>query len=89
MFLHVGGEYSISDHSIVGIFDFDVTTQAGSDTINFLQTAEKFEIVDNVSPDIPRSFVVTSDKVYLSPISAQTLRQRLESINEYYFDDKL
>lgn len=77
MFLHIGGEYSISDHQIVGIFDFDATTQSGSETIRFLKNAESMDRMEHVSPDIPRSFILTLDRVYISPISAQTLRQRL------------
>ncbi len=78
MFIHIGGEYTLSDKWIVGIFDIDQTTTYGSDTINFLRKQEDMGRLDIVSPDIPRSFVVTLDRVYLSPISAKTLLTRLQ-----------
>jgi hypothetical protein len=31
-----------------------------------------------ISQDLPRSFIVTLERVYLSPISAATIRHRLE-----------
>jgi len=30
MYIHIGGEYSVSSRLIVGIFDFEETTQDGS-----------------------------------------------------------
>ena len=77
MYIHIGGEYSVSDRLIVGIFDFDETTQAGSETIQFLNHAQTEDRIEHVSSELPRSFVVTVERVYLSPISAATLRRRL------------
>ena len=78
MYVHIGGEYSVSDKYIVGIFDFDGTTGASSETIGFLKKAEAEGKIEVVSPDIPRAFVVTLDRVYITPISAVTLRRRLQ-----------
>jgi extracellular matrix regulatory protein B len=77
MYVHIGGECTISDKFIVGIFDFDGTTTDASDTVNFIRRAEEDGRVEIVSPDIPRSFVVTMDRVYITPISAATLKRRL------------
>lgn len=77
MYVHIGGEYSVSDKYIVGIFDFDGTTTAASGTIDFLRKAEADSKVEIVSPDIPRAFVVTMDRIYVTPISVSTLRRRL------------
>ena len=81
MYVHIGGECTVSDKYIVGIFDFDGTTQDNSETRNFLQQAETNERIEIVSPDIPRSFVVTLDRVYITPISVSTLRRRLSKGN--------
>lgn len=78
MFIHIGGEYTLSDKWIVGIFDLDQTTTYGSDTVDFLRKQEDLGRLDIVSPEIPRSFVVTLDRVYLSPISAKTLNSRFD-----------
>jgi len=77
MYVHIGGECTVSDKSIVGIFDFDGTTQDNSETRSYLQRAEADDRVEIVSPDIPRSFVVTADRIYITPISTATLRRRL------------
>ena len=80
MFIHIGGEYTLSDKWIVGIFDIDQTTTYGTDTIEFLKKQEDLGRLDVVSPEIPRSFIVTLDRVYLSPISAKTLVYRSRKI---------
>lgn len=77
MYVHIGGEYTISDRFIVGIFDFDGTTAKASETIEFLKRAEAEDRIEVVSPDIPRSFIVTLERIYVTPISAMTLRRRL------------
>ena len=78
MYVHIGGEYSVSDKFIVGVFDFDGTTGPESDTIKFLKRAEREDRIEVISHDLPRSFIVTLERVFLSPISAATIRHRLE-----------
>ncbi|NCD09578.1 MAG: DUF370 domain-containing protein [Negativicutes bacterium] len=78
MYLHIGGEYSISTRMIVGIFDLDQITQTkDKGTVFFLSDLEEKSLLEAVSPDLPRSLVLTLDRAYLSPISTATLRQRL------------
>jgi len=77
MYVHVGGEYSISDRFIIGIFDMDSITPKQTDMIRFLAEAEKAGHVEYVSEEIPRSVVVSVDRIYFSPISTATLRKRL------------
>ena len=76
MYIHIGGDYSIPDKMIVGIFDFDNMMAENSDSFEFLRNAERRGIVENVSFDIPRSVIVAIDRVYISPISARTIRKR-------------
>ncbi len=67
----------MSSRLIVGIFDFDAVTQEGSATREFLRRAQEMDQLEPVSADLPRSFVVTVERVYLSPISAATLLRRV------------
>ncbi len=81
MYIHLGSKKSVKDSYIVGIFDLDgeVTTKI---TGEFLAKAEEGNIVSAAGDDIPRSFVLCSDKkgeeVILSHISSHTLKQRCE-----------
>ncbi|MBE6708295.1 MAG: DUF370 domain-containing protein [Ruminococcaceae bacterium] len=81
MYIHLGSKKSVRDHYIVGIFDLDgeVTTKI---TGEFLAKAQSEGIVDTAGDDIPRSFVLCSDKkgeeVILSHISSSTLAGRGE-----------
>jgi len=78
MYVHIGGEYSIPDRLIIGIFDLDEVTSADSSTNAFLFKAEKEGRVETVSFDLPRSMIVTLERVYISPISAGTIRKRAQ-----------
>lgn len=83
MYVHVGGEYSISDRFIIGIFDMDSITSKQTDMIKFLSEAEKAGRVEYVSAEIPRSAVVSVDRIYFSPISTATLLKRMKQRNKY------
>lgn len=82
MYIHIGGDCSIPEKCILAIFDFDAVTQGENETINFLKKAEQEGRLETVSYEIPRSIIIAVDKVYISPISASTIRKRSEKILE-------
>ena len=79
MYLHLGNEIVIKNDEIVGIFDIE-TTSVSKITREFFANAERDMMVTNVTNELPKSFVVTSgsssNRIYISQISAQTLRKR-------------
>ena len=79
MYLHLGNEIVIKNDDIIGIFDIE-NTSVSKITREFLASAEQRMQVTNVTNELPKSFVVTSGKsgsrVYISQISAQTLKRR-------------
>lgn len=76
MFLHLGGEISVPRKEVIGIFDL-VSTKKSIVSKEFLELAltEK-KLVKIPGDQEAKSFVVTSDKVYYSPISSVTLQKR-------------
>ena len=78
MYIHIGGEYAISEYLIVGIFDMENITRKQKDMIHFLSVLEKDDKVEYVSDEIPRSVVLTVEKAYFSPLSVQTLKKRIK-----------
>lgn len=80
MHIHLGNDISVAAENVIGIFDIE-NSSANKDTRNFLRKAEKIGTVVTVSYDMPKSFVVCTDKdnkeiVYISCISASVLRKR-------------
>ena len=83
MYLHLGQETVVPTKEIVGIFDMDNTT-VSKHTREFLADAQKAGRVFNVSFELPKSFIVCKDMngtetVYISQISAATLRSRAKN----------
>lgn len=83
MYLHLGQSVMVPFRDVIGIFDLDNTT-ASPVTRRFLSGAEKTGRVENVSDDLPKSFVLCRSrgrepKIYLSQLSSATLRGRTES----------
>lgn len=87
MYLHLGGDVAVRIKNIVAIMDLE-TTSVSKITKEFLTHVQKMDSVINVNDDLPKSYVITADekvtKVYISPISSQTLLKRANNIKEYY-----
>ena len=81
MYLHLGQNVVVPFKSVVGIFDLDNTTGSYI-TREMLARAERSGMVESVSFELPKSFVICSengaDRVYLSQLSSQTLLKRCE-----------
>lgn len=75
MFIHLGGDITIPLSDIIGILDIETTTISQS-TRDFLRVQEEEGFIINISEDIPKAFIITDKKVYLSPISSTTLQKR-------------
>lgn len=79
MYLYLGQETVITTGDIVGIFDIENASTSRA-TKKFLRTAQEKGWIVEVSPELPKSFVVCErggeTRVYLSQISPATLRKR-------------
>lgn len=83
MYLHLGQNEIVQEKRIIGIFDLDKCSYEKR-TREFLAAAEAEGVVLDISGDLPKSFVVCDHPyhpqiVYLSQLSAATLKNRAES----------
>jgi len=80
MYLHLGSDVVVSQRDIVAILDLE-TTSISKITREFLSNAQKNGMVVDVSDELPKSYVVVGSKdkykLYVSPMSPQTLTKRL------------
>ena len=79
MLLHIGEGTLVRSRNIIGFFDLDGAS--GEMTREFLHTKEKDGVTELLTTDIPRSFVVTDEKVYITRLSTSALRGRGEKEN--------
>ena len=75
MLLHIGGDTVVRTGDIIGIFDMDTST-VGKTTRDFLTKAEQQKRVQYVNYDLPKSYVLTKETVYISPLNVSTLIKR-------------
>jgi hypothetical protein len=87
LYLHIGEEEVVFFDDIVAIMDIEKTTTSNN-TREFLKKSEESGIVRTVGTDIPKSFIVAltegKQKVFLSPISSNTLKKRVAKIADDY-----
>jgi len=78
MFLHLGGNTVVSRRDIIAILD--VKTEKSPVTGEFIEIAKDEGFIRNIAPkEKAKSFVITDDQIYLSPISCTTLKKRSNS----------
>lgn len=75
MFLHLGDSTVVNTKDIIGIFDMDTST-VNKATRDYLNLAEKKKKIIYVNYDLPKSFVVTNDKIFVCPLNTNTLYKR-------------
>ncbi|MFZ4454018.1 extracellular matrix regulator RemB [Salibacterium aidingense] len=83
MFIHLGGDTVIRSKDVITIVDQD-THDSSSITQQFLASRNENDI-ERISAEQSKSVVVTTEKIYLSPISTLTLKRRAQMVSD--FDD--
>ena len=76
MYIHIGGDISLPADKIIGIFDIEKTS-VNKEVNLYLKKLQKAGKIYYVSYDMPKSFVVTEKKVYITNVSVFTLKKRM------------
>lgn len=77
MYINIGEEYVLKEKDIIAVFDMDKTT-VGKITRDYLNAAQKSGKIIYAGYDLPKSFIVTKDKVYISPLNTATVLKRAQ-----------
>lgn len=76
MFIHLGGDVVVPKEDIICIMSYALMKKAEA-TREFIQLAEDDQFVHRISEKgREKSFIITTSKIYLSPISSITLKKR-------------
>lgn len=76
MYIHLGNGRIVREKEIIGVFDLDLSTLSKT-TRAFLSQAEKEGRLEITSDEIPRSVIVTEDKIYMSVLSPKAICGRM------------
>lgn len=80
MYVHIGGDCTLSDKFIVAVCDFEaLSARADKKALSFLKAAEEEGRLEALPGSLPLSVVVTLEKIYLSPLSPTVIDRRLRS----------
>lgn len=77
MYINIGEEYVLKEKDIIAVFDMDKAT-VGKITRDYLNAAQKRGKIIYAGYDLPKSFIVTKDKVYISPLNTATVLKRAQ-----------
>lgn len=76
MYIHLGNKKNIREKEIIGIFDMDNATLSRV-TQKFLNKAQSEGRLITTVDEIPKSLILTEDKVYMSQLAPKSLYGRL------------
>lgn len=79
MYVSLGNDVSVLHSDIIAILDIEKTTVVKA-VNDYLSVCQKNGLIYYVSLDMPKSFIVCSDVVYISAVSVATLRKRCNAI---------
>lgn len=75
MYISLGSDVSVHKNDIIGIFDIEKTSVVRS-VNDYLSGCQKSGRIYYVSLDMPKSFVVCDDCVYVTNVGASTIGKR-------------
>jgi len=79
MFIHIGGDTVVSTKEVISIIDSQ-TVKNSKITKKFMEDERKVKrFIDDDVDDI-KSYIITKDVIYCSPISSLTLKKRAQFI---------
>ncbi|MBB6450602.1 hypothetical protein HNR44_002585 [Geomicrobium halophilum] len=85
MFVHIGRYTVIRSKDIVAILNYDMH-ECSSINQQYLEAQQEEDIV-RITDDSTKSLVITTDKLYYSPISSTTLKRRSQTVLENLNDE--
>lgn len=75
MYLFLGGNVTAKKNDVIGIFDIEECSVSRI-TADFLNASQKQGRVVSVSDEMPKAFVVCTDKTYITNVSNTTINKR-------------
>lgn len=82
MYIHLGGDKLIQTKDLIAIFDLTIE-KSSKISKDYLQHAREFKKTDRIGSEESKTIVLTTDKIYYSPVSSSTLKKRA---NQYLSD---
>lgn len=80
MFLHLGADTVVPLRDVIVITDIK-SVRSGINE-EFLRVMHEEKLIEDISEGNAKSFIVTDQKVFLSAISAATLKKRAQFLDE-------
>jgi hypothetical protein len=78
-YLFLGSDVTVHSDDVIGIFDIERVT-VNKDVNEFLKKCQKSGKIYYVSLDLPKSFIVADERVYVSNVCALTIKKRCGKI---------
>ena len=80
MFIHIGGDTVVSMKDVISIIDYQ-SVKNSKITRKFIEDERKEKRLFDYQAEEIKSYIITKDAIYCSPISSLTLKKRAHFMN--------
>jgi len=87
MFIHIGGDTVVSTKEVISIMDHQ-SIKSSKINKKFIEDEKRLKKLVENSVEETKSYVITKDAIYCSPISSLTLKRRaqfVDSLDQFPF----
>ena len=78
MYVHIGDDIAVRSDTVTAVVNIETVLPSQKDVTGFIKAEDENNRLQYLTDDIPRSMILTVDRTYISSLSVEVLRRRIE-----------
>ncbi|HAW16512.1 MAG TPA: hypothetical protein DCW41_07425 [Clostridiales bacterium] len=78
MYVHIGDDIAVRSDTVTAVVNLETVLPSQKDVTGFIKAEDENNRLQYLTDDIPRSMILTVDRTYISSLSVEVLRRRIE-----------
>ena len=78
MYVHIGDDIAVRSDTVTAVVNLETVLPSQRDVTGFIKAEDENNRLQYLTDDIPRSMILTVDRTYISSLSVEVLRRRIE-----------
>ncbi|MBR2523888.1 MAG: DUF370 domain-containing protein [Clostridiales bacterium] len=79
VYIHLGADLTVLKKSVIAVINLEEVPPMERNVTEFMNEEDNRGRLQYISDDLPQSVVITDEGTYVTPLSCQVLRKRLQS----------
>lgn len=79
VYIHLGADLTVLKKSVIAVINLEEVPPAERNVTEFMNEEDNRGRLQYISDDLPQSVVITDEGTYVTPLSCQVLKKRLQN----------